>query len=89
VAPAHTDEHLDPPLHCFEELSAKLAARGLARAPSEPLDHFAERLQLAGLYDAASLVERYSAFRYGGIGERGGLEADVARFLGEAFMPPP
>ena len=75
------DEHLDPPLPCFERLAASLAARGVMRRPSEPLERFASRLNGAQLPEAAKLVERYAALRYGGLGERGPLEADVEHFL--------
>ncbi len=75
------DERLDPPLPCFERLAASLAARGVMRRPSEPLERFASRLGDAQLPEAARLVERYAALRYGGLGERGALEADVEHFL--------
>jgi transglutaminase-like putative cysteine protease len=79
---ARSGERVDPPLPCFERLTSSLARRGVARAPSEPLFRFAARLDDAGLSDAARLVERYAAMRYGGIGEPGAVEADVDRFLG-------
>jgi hypothetical protein len=76
-----TDERRDPPLPCFERLVASLAAQGVMRGPSEPLERFASRLDGAQLSEAARLVERYAALRYGGLGERGSLEADVERFV--------
>ena len=74
-------DRVDPPLPCFERLTSSLARRGLSRAPSEPLFRFARRLEEAGLTEAALLVERYAAMRYGGIGEASAVEADVDRFL--------
>jgi len=82
IARERDGERVDPPLPCFERLAASLAGRGLGRASSEPLDRFARRLEAAGLVDAAALVDRYAAIRYGGIGERAALETDVERFLG-------
>jgi hypothetical protein len=66
----------------FSSLRDALERRGLARAPSEPLDAFARRLEAAGLAEAAALIDRYAALRYGGVGDRGALEEDVARFVG-------
>jgi len=80
-------DRVDPPLPCFERLTSSLARRGLARAPSEPLFRFARRLEEAGLPDAAMLVERYAAMRYGGVGEASAVEADVDRFLGAPTHP--
>jgi hypothetical protein len=73
---------LPRPLPCFERLAvAAMSRAGIARAPSEPLERFAARLADAGLVEAASLVERYAALRYGGFGDQGTLEGDVERFL--------
>ncbi len=81
VARVSSGEHTDPPLPCFQRLAASLAAQGLARAPSEPLERFARRVREARRGDAAALVDRYGALRYGDLGERATLEADVERFL--------
>ncbi len=59
----------DRPLACLAHLLDALATRGIARAPSEPLERFAFRLADAELRDAAELVTRYAALRYGGVGD--------------------
>ena len=80
-------DRLERPLRCFEDLASTLERRGLARGKSEPLERFARRLDESGLAEAARLVERYAALRYGGEGERGALEQDVQRFVGGAGVP--
>ncbi len=73
------------PLPCYERLAQALEkSRGLAREPSEPLERFAARLADAGLEDAAALVQRYAALRYGGRGDVASLDRDVARFVERA-----
>lgn len=56
-------------LPCLARLLEAVAARGVAHAPSEPLERLARRLADAELREAAELVERYAALRYGGVGD--------------------
>jgi transglutaminase-like putative cysteine protease len=74
------------PLPCFEALTAALARVGIVRSADEPLEALARRARASGLprrvpAEAAELVLRYAALRYGGRGEATGLAADVARFV--------
>ena len=74
------------PLPCFETLCAELARRGVVRAPHESVEALARRALASELpepasAEAAELVLRYAALRYGGIGEAGPLTADVAGFV--------
>ena len=69
-----------PPHPSFEALARGLARRGIERAPSEPLEAFAARIE-ADAASAASAIRRYAALRYGGLGD----EADVARGLSSAL----
>jgi hypothetical protein len=73
---------LDRPLPFFATLVVRLERRGLIRERSEPLERFAVRLHQAGVDEAARLVERYAALRYGGVGDLSSLERDVLRFVG-------
>jgi hypothetical protein len=54
---------------------------GLPRAPSESLDRFALRLDAADRRDAAALVRRYAALRYGSVGDVTTLEQAIDRWL--------
>jgi hypothetical protein len=73
---------IEQPLPCFVRLAAALERRGgVTREPSESLDRFARRLASAGLAEAAALVERYAALRYGGRGDQATLDRDVDRFV--------
>jgi transglutaminase-like putative cysteine protease len=69
------------PLPFFEALASSLERRGLPRDRSESLERFAVRVEGSGFRDAARLVERYAALRYGGVGDRGALERDVEQFV--------
>jgi protein-glutamine gamma-glutamyltransferase len=76
----------DPALPCLERLTRSLAARGVARPPSEPVECFAARVAtdpaLSDLGPPASeLLLRYSALRYGGIGAEAELDRDVTRVV--------
>ncbi len=71
---------LDLPLPAFARLASLLERSGMVRERSEPLGRFAERLRRAGFRDAALLVERYAALRYGGMGDRGPLEEEMNAF---------
>lgn len=69
----------DAPLPCLVRLLDALAKRGIVRAPSEPLARLARRLAEAELVDAASLIERYAALRYGGVGDADVLAREMDR----------
>jgi transglutaminase-like putative cysteine protease len=71
----------DLPLPCFVTLAAWLEGRGVGRELAEPLGGFARRLEERGLPEAAILVERYAALRYGGVGDVGALQRDVERLV--------
>lgn len=60
------------PLPAYQIFEARLAQRGLARTPGEPLERFAERLP----EPARDLVHRYASTRYGGIDDAA-LDADL------------
>lgn len=84
----------DPPLAGFLELEAALAARGLERAPSEPIEVFARRVDPEGPKrdsnidpDLARAVRRslesYATLRYGGSGDPELRNADAAQLAVE------
>ena len=77
---AGAGERVDLPLPSFARLTSSLERRGIVRDKAEPLERFARRLDESGLKDAAKLVERYAALRYGGRGEQGKLEEEMDRF---------
>jgi hypothetical protein len=72
-----TDE---APLECLDRLLESLERRGHQRRPDEPLERLAARIPDA---EAARLLERYSALRYGGHGNEQGLARDVAEYARE------
>jgi transglutaminase-like putative cysteine protease len=80
-ARVRSEAGLDQPLPFFATLATSLERRGILRDPSEPLEHFARRVAELGLSDAAQLVGRYAALRYGGVGDASRLERDVAAFV--------
>jgi transglutaminase-like putative cysteine protease len=56
-----------------------LARRGLARGDAEPIERFAERVaeKGGGEAEAAALLERWAAYRYGGLGDGEGLVREL------------
>ena len=58
----------------LEELLLALSRCGWHRDRSETLEHFSRRLRTTGDTQAAALIDEYARFRYGGIGQRAGLE---------------
>lgn len=56
-------------------LLAALARKGMRRGESEPIERFAGRLEEGGAREAAEVLRRWAAFRYGGIG----VGEDIAR----------
>jgi len=70
------------PLPAFETLAAALERAGWVRTASEPLEHFATRVDGGGepwSEDVAKALVRYAELRYGGIGE----ERTIAQRLEE------
>ncbi len=65
----------------YRALERALARLGVRRPPHETLEELAERIdrEQPERRPAADLVRRYSAFRYGGLGDPGALAADIAR----------
>ncbi len=67
----------DAALPCLELLLATLARSGVAHDGREPIERLAAR---APDEDAARLLSRYAALRYGGIGDPEALASDVATY---------
>lgn len=72
----------EPPLECFVRLAEALAQRGLTREAHEPIEALARRVQRSELPaelrgQAAKLLWRYVALRYGGVGDPADLAAAV------------
>ncbi len=74
-------ERVDPPPEALRRLLEELARGGFSRGASEPLEATARRLEEQRPGDeAAGLLLRYAALRYGGVGEEQELAAAVARY---------
>lgn len=67
----------EAPLACLEHLLASLERQGHQRQPGEPIERLAARVPDV---EAARLLARYSALRYGGRGSALRLEHDVAEY---------
>jgi protein-glutamine gamma-glutamyltransferase len=76
AAAAHA---VEAPPEDLARLFEALARAGLARSPAEPLERFASRLDEAGRSEAAALVRRWAAHRYGGVGAAAPLLAEIQR----------
>ena len=83
---------VEPPPEWLTELLDRLGARGLTRADSEPLESLARRLRAGSrsrardadaLGEAALLLRRYTALRYGGEGSPERLREDFLRWTGQ------
>jgi hypothetical protein len=72
-AAARADDEVLLPF--MQPLLATLERQGHARRPDEPLERLAERLPDA---EIAGLLSRYSALRYGGVGDREALAREVS-----------
>lgn len=59
-----------------------LAADGLERQGAEPVEVFATRVREAGKDEAAALLRRYAALRYGGQGDAAALAREAAGLRG-------
>jgi transglutaminase-like putative cysteine protease len=75
------------PLVWFSHVLALLAHEGHPRAPSEPLERYAARLEQAGRADSARLVLDYAAFRYGGIGDAAALARRCREATAQMRLP--
>jgi transglutaminase-like putative cysteine protease len=67
-------------LPCLKLLLATLERQGVALDDHEPIERLAERVPDE---DAARLLARYAALRYGGLGDLTSLDRDVARYTRE------
>jgi transglutaminase-like putative cysteine protease len=67
----------DAPLPCLNDLLAALALAGHPHDVHEPIERFAARVPDA---EAARLLERCAALRYGSVGDAGTLTTDVGRY---------
>lgn len=54
-----------------------LRRRGVARGDAEPVERYALRVAEAGLDEAAALLRRWAAYRYGGIGDGEALAREM------------
>ena len=77
AAVARTAVLQEGPLPCWEALAARLAARGMVRAPSETLEAYAARVGATDLLaptlraETAAVIRAYAAARYGAAGDVG------------------
>jgi len=69
------------PLAFFQTLLAVLAKAGYRHGADEPIERLAARIPDRR---AAGLLERYAAFRYGGVGDARQLSDEVAIYVREA-----
>jgi transglutaminase-like putative cysteine protease len=68
----------DAPLACLTDLLESLARAGHPHESHESIERFAARLPDP---EAARLLERCAALRYGSVGDPGALAADVGRYM--------
>ena len=74
------DDGMAGALACFDALVTALAARGIVRNASETVEQLARRVaeaELSAAGEASTLLKRYAAWRYGGLGDRSALEKDM------------
>jgi hypothetical protein len=64
-------------LPCLKVLLSTLERQGVTHDVHEPIERLAERVPDE---DAARLLARYAALRYGGLGDAASLDRDVARY---------
>jgi transglutaminase-like putative cysteine protease len=72
------EEGVEGPPDWLGPLLQALAADGLERQGTEPVEVFAGRVGEAGKGEAAALLRRYAALRYGGQGDAAVLAREVA-----------
>jgi transglutaminase-like putative cysteine protease len=75
---ARASAYLRPPPSLARLLDA-LARRGAVRPAWEPLERFADRLDEPAFAEAADLLRRWAAHRYGGVGAEDQLVRDLSR----------
>lgn len=78
-----------PPPQMLVALLAELDRRGYARRPSEPLEHYASRLESAGELGStgiqvAALLRRYAEWRYGAHGDEAPIADAIQEWLQRA-----
>jgi len=74
------------PLPCFGRLLDLLERRGIGRVPSETLEGLARRLTRDPEWgsfgaEAARLIDKYAAHRYGGVGEASAVAGEIDRWI--------
>ncbi len=77
-------ERTGPRIASVVDLFAALAARGLARRPSETLEAYGDRLRREGspaTEAAASILDAYARLAYGGLGTPSEIEAEAIAWL--------
>ena len=67
----------DPPPASLLRLEAALGKRGVARHAAEPIERFAARLDREGQPEAAEILRRWAAHRYGGLGDGAALAKEM------------
>jgi transglutaminase-like putative cysteine protease len=77
AVPVATGAEDDPPLPCLTDLLTALEQAGHPHDVHEPIERFAARLTDP---EAAVLLERCAALRYGSVGDAGALATDVGRY---------
>ncbi len=83
VAGEKTEDRFDRPLAGYQDLERALLVEGTRRLPWEPLEDFARRVKDA---EAAALITRYAALRYGGLGDEIQIEAELRRCAGRLLV---
>jgi transglutaminase-like putative cysteine protease len=78
---------MEPPPPSLLALLDALAKQGMARAESEPIERFAARIAGEGAGEAAALLDRWAAFRYGGIGDGDAIGREMERCAEQLRRP--
>lgn len=86
----------DAPPPALTRLLSALAIAGHPRGPSEPIERFVQRLAAnagtdiggADAGEVRAVLQRYAAFRYGGVGDAASLFADMERCAGQVQRSP-
>lgn len=77
----------DAPPQALTALLGALSAEGFTRPEAEPLERFAARLAAENKPEAASLLARYSALRYGDVGDGESLFREMETFAARRRPP--
>ena len=70
-------ERWERPPPSLARLFEALGRRGLVRGEAEPIERFAARVEGEGVDEAADVLRRWAAFRYGGIGDGQALAGEM------------